>query len=177
MPFTHGPLLRRCCFVGTLIGGLTAPAVWTSAEDPTDSAYWPDVPEPGSVEAIREYTTSEEYLPETVAFVPESKTVPSPTDFLGHLVGAPGELRFPYNVDLLSDGTLVVCEYGNNRVQRFDTDGRSLGTWGQAGRRPGELAYPWALVVGQGDRVLIVDSGNNRVQVIDGRAARTWSRP
>jgi hypothetical protein len=90
---------------------------------------------------------------------------------------APGELRFPYNVDLLSDGTLVVCEYGNNRVQRFDADGRSLGTWGLAGRRPGELAYPWALVVGRGDRILIVDSGNNRVQVIEGRASRTWSHP
>ena len=95
----------------------------------------------------------------------------------GRVGNAPGELRFPYNVDLLSDGTLVVCEYGNNRVQRFDAEGHSLGTWGLAGRRAGELAYPWARAVGRDDRVLIVDSGNNRVQVIDGRAARTWSRP
>ncbi len=62
------------------------------AEDQIDSPYWPDVPEPGSVEEIREYTTASEYLPATVAYVPESETVPSPTEFLGHLVGAPNEL-------------------------------------------------------------------------------------
>jgi len=52
----------------------------------------PDRAEPGSVEAIAEATTSEEYLPRTVAYVPDSETVPSPTEVLGHLVGAPGEL-------------------------------------------------------------------------------------
>ena len=59
-----------------------------------------------------------------------------------------GELWFPYNVEMLSDATLVVCEYGNNRVQRLDATGRGLGVWGAAGRRPGQLAYPWALAVG-----------------------------
>jgi len=54
--------------------------------------FAPDVPEPGSVEQIREYTTGEEYLPESVAYVPESDSVPSPTEVLGHLVGAPREL-------------------------------------------------------------------------------------
>ena len=88
-----------------------------------------------------------------------------------------GELRFPYGLDMLSDGTLVVTEYGNNRVQRFDADGRSLGTWGVAGRAPGALAYPWAAVVGEDDRIIIIDSGNNRVQVIDGLARGTWQGP
>ena len=88
-----------------------------------------------------------------------------------------GELWFPYNVDRLSDGTLVVSEYGNNRVQRFDPrNGESLGVWGAAGRRPGQLAYPWALAVGEEDHVLVIDSGNNRVQVIDGASRGTWSR-
>jgi len=52
----------------------------------------PDVPEAGSVEKIREFTTGEEYLPRTVSYVPESDTVPSPSDVLGHLAGAPNEL-------------------------------------------------------------------------------------
>ncbi|HEV7506641.1 MAG TPA: M14 family zinc carboxypeptidase [Thermoanaerobaculia bacterium] len=52
----------------------------------------PDVPEPGSVERIKELTTAPEFLPESVAYVPDSATVPSPTKVLGHIVGAPDEL-------------------------------------------------------------------------------------
>ncbi len=60
---------------------------------PEASASWaPDVPEPGSVEKIKEYTTAPEFLPESVAYVPESETVPSPSDVLGRLVGTPEEL-------------------------------------------------------------------------------------
>ncbi len=67
------------------------PVVQTPALE--DSGAWaPDVPEPGSVEMIREYTTAPEFLPESVSYVPVSDTVPSPTKFLGHLAGAPDEL-------------------------------------------------------------------------------------
>jgi hypothetical protein len=52
----------------------------------------PDIPEPGSVEKIREYTTEPRFLAETVAYVPESETVPSPGDVLGRIVGTPNEL-------------------------------------------------------------------------------------
>ncbi len=52
----------------------------------------PDRAEPGSIEQIRSYTTSPEYLPESVAYVPDSDRVPSPTKALGHLAGAPNEL-------------------------------------------------------------------------------------
>ena len=55
-------------------------------------AFSQDVPEPGSVEQIREYTTEERFLPETVSYVPESETVPSPSDVLGRIVGTPNEL-------------------------------------------------------------------------------------
>ncbi len=54
--------------------------------------WLPDRPEAGSVEKIREYTTSPEFLPESVSYVPDSETVPSPTEVLGHIVGAPDEL-------------------------------------------------------------------------------------
>ncbi|MFL6293788.1 MAG: M14 family zinc carboxypeptidase [Thermoanaerobaculia bacterium] len=60
---------------------------------PAAAQDWaPDVPEPGSVEKIREYTTEPRFLAETVAYVPESETVPSPGDVLGRIVGTPDEL-------------------------------------------------------------------------------------
>jgi len=75
---------------------------------------------------------------------------------------------------VLSDGTFVVAEYGNNRLQRFDRTGRSLGVWGKAGRRQGQLAYPWAVVAAPGDRLFVVDSGNNRIQVVSALASGVW---
>jgi hypothetical protein len=55
-------------------------------------AYAPDRPEPGSVEAIARFTTEPKFLNPWVAYVPDSATVPSPTEYLGHVVGAAGEL-------------------------------------------------------------------------------------
>ncbi len=60
--------------------------------DAPGASYAPDVPEPGSIEAIREATTEEQFLSPWVSYVPESPGVPSPTDVLGHIAGAPGEL-------------------------------------------------------------------------------------
>jgi DNA-binding beta-propeller fold protein YncE len=74
-------------------------------------------------------------------------------------------LRYPYGVALDREGHLVVCEYGNNRVQVLDVQGRSLRILGGPGRQAGELAYPWGVAVDSGDRLYIADSGNNRVQI------------
>jgi len=69
----------------------------SDAPDPTltppPTGPWaPDTAEAGSVEAIRRHTTAEEFLPETVAYLPASLTVPSPMEVLGHVPGAEGEL-------------------------------------------------------------------------------------
>ena len=78
-----------------------------------------------------------------------------------------GELRFPYGLDQDAKGNLVVCEFGNNRIQKIDKQtGKGLGTWGHAGRAEGELAYPWAVICDKHKRSIIVDSGNNRLQVV-----------
>jgi hypothetical protein len=71
-------------------------ALSVAAQEPAAPAapepWAPDRAEPGSVEAIRQHTTAPEFLPESVAYVPESETVPSPTEVLGHIVGAPDVL-------------------------------------------------------------------------------------
>ncbi len=70
-----------------LVGGLfiSSPAV---AQNP----YTPDTPEPGSVEAIERFTTEPRFASPWVAYVPESESVPSPSDVLGYVAGAAGEL-------------------------------------------------------------------------------------
>ena len=77
-----------------------------------------------------------------------------------------GELRYPYG--LCADGdALIVCEYANNRLQRFATDGRSLGVFGQPGRGDGCFSSPWDLAIDGLRRLWVCDSGNHRVVVLD----------
>jgi hypothetical protein len=59
---------------------------------PNPDARGGDVAELGSTEAIARFTSDPRFLSPWVAYVPDSKTVPSPTKFLGHVAGAPGEL-------------------------------------------------------------------------------------
>ena len=55
-------------------------------------AQSPDAEEPGSREAIAAATTEARFVTPWVSYVPDKPGVPSPTKFLGHIVGAPGEL-------------------------------------------------------------------------------------
>jgi hypothetical protein len=95
--------------------GLVPPV--SVAQDP----YAPDRAEPGSVEKIREYTTAPEYMPRSVAYVPASDHVPSPTSVLGHLVGAPGELS---SVAQVHDYFRKLAAAASDRV-RIETIGKS----------------------------------------------------
>ena len=93
-------------------------------------------------------------------------------NFDGELLGyissigrEPGLLRYPYDLALLQNGCVAVCEYGNNRLQLFNPSGQSLGVYGRPGRQLGELAYPWGLAINDKEQVIIVDAGNNRIQI------------
>jgi hypothetical protein len=72
------------CFLGGWMLSASLPAV--------QNPYAPDKPEPGSVEAIAKFVTETRFSNPWVAYVPESKTVTSPSKYLKHIVGAPGEL-------------------------------------------------------------------------------------
>ncbi|MFG0330828.1 MAG: hypothetical protein ACF8PN_13140 [Phycisphaerales bacterium] len=77
----------------------------------------------------------------------------------------PGQLNYPYDLELLDDGSVLVAEFGANRIQRLSRDGECLGLYGVVGDAAGELKTPWGVAV-DGDRAFILDSGNDRVQVV-----------
>ena len=85
----------------------------------------------------------------------------------------PGQLAYPYGLALLPDGTVLVTEFGNNRVQHLDLRGGTpLGIYGEQGRYEGQLASPWGIAV-LGKTAYVLDSGNNRVTGFDVPRARS----
>ncbi len=85
----------------------------------------------------------------------------------GRAGAGPGELSYPYDLELLpATGHVLVTEFGNNRVSEFDAEGRFVRTWGVPGRRRGELQQPWKAVIGRNGLLYVLDSWNNRVQVL-----------
>ena len=80
------------CTLSFLLALSFATAASAQQPETPENYHAPDIAEPGSVEAIAKFTTEEQFLSPWVAYVPESATVPSPTEYLGHVVGAAGEL-------------------------------------------------------------------------------------
>lgn len=88
---------------------------------------------------------------------------------------APGQFRYPYGLFLPGDGSALVTEFGNSRVQRIDLDtGRCLAVYGRAGRGEGELSTPWAITMARG-KIYVLDSGNNRLLGFDAPGVRLAS--
>ncbi|MGI9473344.1 MAG: NHL repeat-containing protein [Rubripirellula sp.] len=78
-----------------------------------------------------------------------------------------GRFYYPYDMAFASDGSLLVIEYKNNRIQRLDQDGKWIASWGGPGFEPGRLNQPWGVVIDSEDRVHVLDSNNHRVQRIE----------
>jgi hypothetical protein len=84
--------MKKRTMLGWLFFPILAAAMIVSAAAQDKNPYAPDTPEKGSVEAIAKFTTEARFGSPWVAYVPASSTVLSPTQYLGHVVGAEGEL-------------------------------------------------------------------------------------
>ncbi len=50
-----------------------------------------------------------------------------------------GEFDQPGGIAIAKDGTVYVADQVNRRVQRFTTEGKFLGKWGEYGSKPGQF--------------------------------------
>ena len=75
----------------------------------------------------------------------------------------PGQFSYPYGIDILPGGDLLIVEYGNHRIQRFRPDGTFVKSVGSVGSAPGQLYAPWDIAV-VGDAVIVADTQNHRIQ-------------
>ena len=109
---------HRVAPAALLLAATLAPiaSIAAGAADP----FAPDIPEPGSVEAIARDTTEPRFMSPWVAYVPESRTVPSPTEFLGRIAGAAGVLTHAGTIQ----GYMRALAAASPRV-RVETIGRT----------------------------------------------------
>lgn len=94
----------------------------------------------------------------------------------GEWGGNPGQFRYPSALAIDADGTILVAEIGNGRVQRLAPDGRTLAMWGRSGTGPGDLLGPQTLTIDHDGNVYVGDSFSERIQKFasDGTFLASW---
>ncbi|WP_269850541.1 PKD domain-containing protein [Methanosarcina horonobensis] len=73
-------------------------------------------------------------------------------------------------------GDIYVADTGNNRIQRFDSSGGFISTWGSSGTGNGEFSNPQGIAIDSLGTAYVADTGNNRIQMFgsNGIFLYTW---
>lgn len=87
----------------------------------------------------------------------------------------PGVLHQPRGV-AVHDDTIVVADFGNNRMQQFGGDLKYVRHFGRQGELPGQFKEPCSVAIGPDGSIFVADTWNQRVQVFspEGKYAREW---
>lgn len=74
-------------------------------------------------------------------------------------------------------GHIYVVDRGNNRIEKFDSNGKFIKAWGSIGQGDGQLNHVHDIdVYPCGNNLYITDRDNNRIQMFDsnGMFLRRW---
>jgi DNA-binding beta-propeller fold protein YncE len=92
----------------------------------------------------------------------------------------PGQLGYVSDVVQDGDGYFYVAEFGENqRISKFDENGRFIKCWGSPGSGPCQFGRARALALGPDALLYVADACNHRIQVFttDGDLVRMWGEP
>ena len=92
------------------------------------------------------------------------------------------EFNMPSDVLVAPNGDIFVADghgsSGNNRIVKYDKDGKFIKTWGVTGAEKGEFRDPHALAMDSEGKLYVGDRGNSRIQIFDqdGNWIATWTQ-
>ena len=92
---------------------------------------------------------------------------PSQKGIIGSTGNGPGEFHGPYSIAVDSSKNIFVADRGNNRIEKFSTDGTILATWGTSGTGNGKFKAPTGVAVNSAGSIYVVDTGNIRIEKLD----------
>jgi sugar lactone lactonase YvrE len=75
-----------------------------------------------------------------------------------------GLFNYPTGISTDSLGNVYVADYGNHRIQKFDSTGTYTSQWGTNGIGNGEFKYPYSIAIFSMDAIYVSDTGNDRIQ-------------
>lgn len=78
-----------------------------------------------------------------------------------------GQLNVPLAATVAPDGSLLVLDSGNFRVQSFDPEGRYQFSFGQAGAGFGQFSRPRSIATDKEGKIFVSDASFNNVQIFD----------
>jgi len=92
---------------------------------------------------------------------------------------AQGELNFPTNICVNSDGIIFASDSLNFRIQVFTPDGKFLRGFGSIGSGPGHFSRPKGIAVDSDGNTYVVDGIFDNVQIFDreSRLLMAFGRP
>jgi sugar lactone lactonase YvrE len=90
----------------------------------------------------------------------------------GEAGAGPDHFSEPSDILVAPNGDIFVADghggpKGNNRIVKFDKDGKFIKEWGKKGFGPGEFNVPHNLAMDSAGRLFVGDRSNNRIQVFD----------
>jgi DNA-binding beta-propeller fold protein YncE len=91
----------------------------------------------------------------------------------------PGQLAYVSDAVQDADGFYYVAEFcENQRISKFDVNGKFIKCWGSAGAEPGQFSRIRALALGPDGNLYAADACNHRIQVFtrDGELVRCWGQ-
>ncbi len=81
--------------------------------------------------------------------------------------GAPTDVVVAPNGDIFVADGHAGCNCPNDRIVKFDKNGKFIKEWGKQGSGPGEFDGPHALAFDSKGRLFVGDRSNNRIQIFD----------
>jgi len=90
-----------------------------------------------------------------------------------------GSLSIPLSIAIDNHNIIYVSDYENDRIQKFDSNGKYITSWGEFGSEEGQFDYVDGIAVDNDYNVYVIDSGNYRIQKFDsnGKFITSWGEP
>lgn len=81
----------------------------------------------------------------------------------------------PYDITMDKEGNLYILDTGNDRIQKFNPEGKYLDTIGRQGQGPGEFQSPFSLDIDSQGKLYVADAGAKKIHIFNpnGKAYKT----